>query len=100
MLGISERTKKLVWFGSIAAGTAIIAIAFTLGYQGKTLDELILLAVMVAAFPPSIANYMDYRWKKSMDERLPILFRTIVQAQRTGMTLPQAIEEALSLIHI
>ena len=91
---IGERTKKLVWFGSIMAGAAIIAIAFALGYQGKTLDELILLAVMVAAFPPSIANYMDYRWKKSIDERLPILFRTIVQAQRTGMTLPQAIEEA------
>ncbi len=91
---IGEWRKKLVWFGSIMAGAAIIAIAFALGYQGKTLDELILLAVMVAAFPPSIANYMDYRWKKSIDERLPILFRTIVQAQKTGMTLPQAIEEA------
>jgi len=67
---ISERTEKLVWIGSIMAGTAIIAIAFALGCQGKTLDELILLAVMIASFPPSIANYMDYRWKKSIDKRL------------------------------
>ena len=91
---ISERRKKLIWCSSITAGTLIVATALAFGYQGRMLDESILLAIMVAVFPPSIANYMDYKWRKSIDQKLPVLFRTIVQAQKTGMTLPQAIEEA------
>jgi flagellar protein FlaJ len=39
-------------------------------------------------------SYVDYKWRKAIDEHLPDLFRSIVQAQETGMTLPQAIEEA------
>ncbi|MCW3981558.1 MAG: type II secretion system F family protein, partial [Candidatus Bathyarchaeota archaeon] len=36
----------------------------------------------------------EYRRKESIDEHLPDLFRSIVSAQQTGMTLPQALEEA------
>ena len=39
-------------------------------------------------------DYVDYRWKRSIDKHLPDLFRSIVLAQKTGMTLPQALEEA------
>jgi len=91
---IDKRRKKIIWCISIVAGILIVAVAFASGYQGIMMDEFILLAVMAVIFPPSIANYMDYKWRKSIDQSLPTLFRTIVQAQKTGMTLPQAIEEA------
>jgi len=41
-----------------------------------------------------VLNYVDYKWRKAVDEHLPDLFRSIVQAQETGMTLPRALEEA------
>jgi len=41
-----------------------------------------------------VLNYVEYRWRKAIDEHLPDLFRSIVQAQETGMTLPRALEEA------
>ena len=90
---IEKWEKKLIWFTSIILGLFIIAVAFASGYRDKALDEFILLAVAVVVFPPSMADYIDYRWRKSIDENLPDLFRTIVQAQKTGMTLPQALEE-------
>jgi flagellar protein FlaJ len=37
---------------------------------------------------------VDYRWRKAIDEHLPDLFRSVVQAQETGMTLPNALAEA------
>ena len=91
---IDRQRKKIVWCASLVAGILIVAAPFASGYQGKMMDEFVLLAVMAMIFPPSIANYMDYKWRKSIDRNLPALFRTIVQAQKTGMTLPQAIEEA------
>ncbi|HEX69287.1 MAG TPA: type II secretion system F family protein [Candidatus Bathyarchaeota archaeon] len=94
MSRIDKRRKKIIWCISIVTGILIVAVAFASGYQGIMMDEFILLAVMAMIFPPSIANYMDYKWRKSIDQSLPTLFRTIVQAQKTGMTLPQAIEEA------
>lgn len=90
---IMKWEKKLTWCISAILGAFIVIVAFSLGYEGKNLDEFILLAVTVAVFPPSIVDYLDYRWKRSIDQNLPDLFRTIVQAQKTGMTLPQALEE-------
>jgi len=45
-------------------------------------------------FPAAVLDYMDYRWRCSIDEHLPDLFRAIVQSEKTGMTLTQAMEEA------
>jgi flagellar protein FlaJ len=49
---------------------------------------------LVVVSPIALVNYVDYRWRKAVDEHLPDLFRSLVQAQETGMTLPKALEEA------
>jgi flagellar protein FlaJ len=86
--------KKLAWMVSGTLGIAICATAVFL-LQGNVLfDEYFLLAVVITVFPPAVLDYVDYRWKRSVDKHLPDLFRSIVQAQKTGMTLPQAVEEA------
>jgi flagellar protein FlaJ len=59
-----------------------------------TFDEFVFFAIILSVFPSSVMNYIDHKWKKAIDEHLPDLFRSIVQAQETGMTLPQALEEA------
>ena len=91
---IEPREKKIAWIASVSIALAVIVnAALTLLYS-PLFDEYILLAVVVAVFPPAVLDYVDYRWKKSIDEHLPDLFRSIVQAQESGMALPQAIEEA------
>ncbi len=93
MRRVEEREKKIAWMVSVTL-SVIIIIAATLTLRDTALlDEYLFFAAVVAVFPPAVLDYMEYRWKKGIDERLPDLFRSIVQAQQTGMTLPQALEE-------
>ena len=86
--------KKIAWIVSGALGVTICATALLLLRGSPLFDEYFLLAVVITVFPPAVLDYVDYRWKRSVDKYLPDLFRSIVQAQKTGMTLPQAVEEA------
>jgi len=91
---VEKWEKKIAWIVSSFLGVAIVVTA-CITLLGKPLfDEYLLLAVVVTVFPPAVLDYVDYRWKRSIDKHLPDLLRSIVQAQKTGMTLPQAIEEA------
>ena len=86
--------KKIAWIVSGALGVTICVTAILLLRGSPLFDEYILLAVVITVFPPAVLDYVDYLWKRSIDKYLPDLFRSIVQAQKTGMTLPQALEEA------
>jgi flagellar protein FlaJ len=86
--------KKIAWIVSGVLGVIICLTAIFLLRDSPLFDEYFLLAVVITVFPPAVLDYVDYRWKRSIDKHLPDLFRSIVQAQKTGMTLPQAIEEA------
>jgi len=91
---IEKHVKKIAWISSISLAVAMILFAYFMFSGTTTFDEFVLFAIIVAVFPPAILNYVDYRWRKAVNEHLPDLFRSIVQAQETGMTLPQALEEA------
>lgn len=91
---IEKRVKKIAWISSVSLAVVIILFGYFTFWGNPAFDEFVLFAVIVAIFPPTILNYVDYRWRKAVNEHLPDLFRSIVQAQETGMTLPQALEEA------
>ena len=86
--------KKIAWTVSGGLGVIICVTAILLLRGNPLFDEYFLLAVMITVFPPAVLDYVDYRWKRSVDGHIPDLFRSIVQAQKSGMTLPQALEEA------
>jgi flagellar protein FlaJ len=91
---IEKRVKKITRNASVGLAIAMTLFAFVVFWGTPDFDDLIFFAVTVAIFPSAILSYMDYKWRKAIDEHLPDLFRSIVQAQETGMTLPQALEEA------
>jgi flagellar protein FlaJ len=84
---IAAAISVLVAFGISFFG--YITVGFTVA-----LDDYVFFAFLVAITPPAILDYVDYKWRKGVDEHLPDLFRSIVQAQEVGMTLPNALEEA------
>jgi len=86
--------KRVAWGVSLSLSIIVVATAF-IRLRGIALfDEYLLLAIVIAVFPAAVLDYVDYRWRRSIDQHLPDLFRTIVQSERTGMTLPLAVEEA------
>jgi flagellar protein FlaJ len=94
MSNVERKVKKITLIVSIILAIAITLFGF-LVFSGTTIfDEFVFFAIIVLVFPSAILNYIDYKWRKAIDEHLPDLFRSIVQAQETGMTLPQALEEA------
>ncbi|MEM2994512.1 MAG: type II secretion system F family protein [Candidatus Bathyarchaeia archaeon] len=90
---IEKRIKKFAWIASVSAAVSTILIAYLM-FGTKFLDDFVFFAIVIAVSPPTTLNYIDYKWRKAIDEHLPDLFRSIVQAEETGMTLPQALEEA------
>lgn len=91
---IDARLRKATWIISIVLAVAVVSYGFFMFWPTATFDEFVFFAIMVFVFPSATLTYADYKWRKAVDEHLPDLFRSIVQAQETGMTLPQAIEEA------
>jgi len=91
---IKKSEKKIAWIVSGVLGVIICVTAFIFLKDSPLFDEYFLLAMVVTVFPLAVLDYVDYRWKRSIDKHLPDLFRSIVQAQKIGMTLPQALEEA------
>ncbi|MBS7615978.1 type II secretion system F family protein [Candidatus Bathyarchaeota archaeon] len=91
---IEKPLKKIVWIASATLALAIILLGFFTVWGTTFFDEYVFFAIITAFTPPTVLNYVDYRWRRAVDEHLPDLFRSIVQAQETGMTLPRALEEA------
>jgi flagellar protein FlaJ len=91
---IENRTKKIVITVSVPIAIAIVLVGyFTVGVSAA-LDDFVFFSLLTIISPIALLNYIDYRWRKAVDEHLPDLFRSIVQAQEIGMTLPNALEEA------
>ena len=90
----AARTRKIGWLLSALVGITTLLYGYFNFFATPAFDEFIFYAAIAAVIPPATLNYVDYKWRRAIDEHLPDLFRSIVQAQETGMTLPQALEEA------
>jgi flagellar protein FlaJ len=91
---IENRTKKIAIAASVLVAVAIMLFGYFVVGFGEALDDFVFFSLLIVISPIALLNYIDYRWRKAVDEHLPDLFRSIVQAQEIGMTLPKALEEA------
>jgi len=97
LVRITEIEKKIVWAISVALGFAIVASAFIVTFVvGRELllawDDFLIVAIMIAIFPPAAVNYIDRRWRIAVDNNIPKFLREVADASRTGLTLVRAIE--------
>ncbi|MCZ2808402.1 MAG: hypothetical protein O2V44_03515, partial [Candidatus Bathyarchaeota archaeon] len=65
--------KKIAWIVSGVLGVIICLTAILLLRDSPLFDEYFLLAVVITVFPPAVLDYVDYRWKRSIDKHLPDL---------------------------
>jgi len=94
---IEPKEKTIVGAVSAAIGIAV-ALAAIIGVfvmrltLPLTWDQLIVVGIMIALFPPAIVEYLDLRWMRGIDNNIPRLLREIAESGRTGLTLIRAIE--------
>lgn len=94
---IEKKEKQLVAAVSAALGVFItIATIVSIFIWHSKLpfdwDQMIVLALMVAIFPPSVIELTDLRWEHGIDRNIPRLIREIAESGKTGLTLTRAIE--------
>lgn len=95
---IEVKEKQLVAIVSIALGiimaAATLVAVFILRLQNLpfTWDQLLILAMVIAVFPPAVVEYLDLRWERGIDKNIPRLLREIAESGKTGLTFTRAIE--------
>lgn len=106
LLLVGKLTRKLSWVfsglifvGIMAWGLIEIALfgprpqISIAGLVGDfSIDRFLLLAAILALFPPAMTYWMDSRRRDAIDNAIPHLIRDIADAGRSGMTLTRAIE--------
>jgi len=94
---IEPKEKTIVAVTSVGIGItmsiASIVGTFILGLNlPLTWDQLIVVGLMIALFPPAAVEYLDLRWLRGIDNNIPRLLREIAESGRTGLTLIRAVE--------
>jgi len=95
---IDPKEKKLVVIVSVALGLIVavsaVLAAFVFRFSNMALewDQMIILGMIVAVFPPASVEYLDLRWQRGIDQNIPRLLREIAESGKTGLTLVRAIE--------
>lgn len=97
MVKIEPKEKRIVAVVSITLGVLIAFVTLlNLLVFGIQLvldwDQLVVVGIMIAVFPPAIVEYLDLRWQRGIDRNIPRLLREIAESGRTGLTLARAIE--------
>ncbi|TFG01478.1 MAG: hypothetical protein EU542_06875 [Promethearchaeota archaeon] len=96
---INDKTQTIIWIVSICAGVAMGIIAALVWAEilylgGITASDFIAFGILFTIAPPSIAFFIDNKWREGIDANLPNLLRDIADAQRTGLSLPRAISQS------
>ena len=94
---IEKKEKQLVAVVSIALGVfisiaSVLSISVLHSKMPFDWDQMIVVGLIVAVFPPSIIELMDLRWQNGIDKNIPRLLREIAESGKTGLTLTRAIE--------
>jgi flagellar protein FlaJ len=99
MMRVSKRDKKIVIVIAAVLGLIQITTLLINEFMLKAdlvfkTDQLIFLTLIIVLFPPAIINYVDMRWRFSVDKNIPEFLRELSEAGRTGVTLTRALDLA------
>ncbi|MCD6480338.1 type II secretion system F family protein [Candidatus Bathyarchaeota archaeon] len=98
------RARLLIWASSISVALVLYILFYLLGILRPTeiylipleqrVNNSIALTLLAAILPPSIVEFNNIRWLRSVDRNIPLLLRDLAEAVRSGETLVRALEEA------
>lgn len=90
----TKRKKQIVYALSLGLGFGIglYGLWTLLFYNARLGDYIIGAAIIAGLLPYSVLNFLENRWKRSIDMRIPELLEDIAEGQMTGLTFLRAIE--------
>jgi archaeal flagellar protein FlaJ len=75
----------------VSAALIILSLFFynNIGIAGN----MVMVAVIIGVVPYAFVSYFEYSGIKAMEERLPLFLLDLSEAQKIGMTLPEALKQ-------
>jgi len=97
MMRVPKEDRQIVHLVSIFIGVAIAGSALVVNFilhvpTRPRWDDLVVLGIIVGAFPSAAANFVDKRWRDAIDRNMPYLVREISEGTRAGLSFVRAIE--------
>jgi flagellar protein FlaJ len=78
---------------SLIVSAILIVVSLFFYSDIAIMGNLILVAVFVGVIPYVFVSYFDYSKIKSMEDKLPTFLLDLSEAQKIGMTLPDALKQ-------
>lgn len=91
---ISKTDKIIGWIASACIGLVILIADFLFLWGKPLFDDYIIFALIEICFIPAVLYFLEHRWISGCDDNIPLLLRDLTEAQRAGLPLVKAIEEA------
>ncbi|MEM4217862.1 MAG: type II secretion system F family protein [Candidatus Methanomethylicaceae archaeon] len=92
---VKKNERYILYAISCGSGIILGLLGYYIGTNNVRLgDYIIVIAVMLTLFPPGALDYFEFRWKKSIENRMPDILYDIAEGQLTGMTFIRALQTA------
>jgi flagellar protein FlaJ len=89
---MKEKKIKIQYIPLIVAGV-ISAIGLLFYNNIGIMGNLILLAAVIGIVPYALITYFNIKKIKDIEDRLPVFLLDLSEAQKVGMTLPEALKQ-------
>lgn len=88
---IDPRERRIVIIASTLAALFVVVNAAAAHGLSPAFEEFVALAAILALFPVAAVETLDVMWKRSADESLPDVLRSIARAMEGGATFERAV---------
>jgi len=93
---ISRKEKYALFATAAAAGLLIASVGvIMLASNPRLADYIFIIGLMIALLPVGVLDYLEFRWRRAVEARMPDILYDIAEAQVTGMTFLRAFETAI-----
>jgi len=92
---VPKREKYALFATATAVGLLIVFVGImVLATNARLADYIFVISLMVALLPVGVLDYLEFRWRRAVEARMPDILYDIAEGQVTGMTFLRALESA------
>jgi len=94
---VKRREKYMLYGVSVSCGFIVGLIGYIVSLVNMRLgDYIMVIATIIVLFPIASLDYLEFRWRNAIEERMSDILYDIVEGQLSGMSFIRALQSAVS----
>ncbi|MGC8937072.1 MAG: type II secretion system F family protein [Candidatus Methanomethylicaceae archaeon] len=94
---MKRKEKYALYVVTILSGSVVGLVGYIVSAMSTRLgDYIMVIAMITVLFPIATLDYLEFRWRNSIEERMPDILYDIVEGQLSGMSFIRALQSAAS----